>query len=237
MAYRSLVAMDTDELDRALRATLDDGRLSRSEKQVLGELLRESPLDSSRLGQLRARAFKLAKERTVEPRALEALDWVEDFVKLLAQQEPAPSAQTKARACFSPGDGCLSTILGELGRARKTADICVFTITDDRITSAILAAQQRRVVVRVITDNDKQHDVGSDIERLRGAGIALRVDMTEHHMHHKFALLDGATLLNGSYNWTRSAATFNEENLIVTSDAALVGSFARQFEAMWSRLA
>jgi mitochondrial cardiolipin hydrolase len=228
--------MDTDELDRALRATLDDGRLSRSEKQALGELLRESLLAEDRLGQLRARAFNLAKERTADPRALEALDWVEDFVRLLAQREAAPSVQSKARACFSPGDGCLATILGELGRARKTADICVFTITDDRITNAILAAHQRRVALRIITDNDKQHDFGSDIERLRGAGIALRVDITEHHMHHKFALLDGATLLNGSYNWTRSAATFNEENLIVTSDPALVGSFARQFEAMWAAL-
>jgi phosphatidylserine/phosphatidylglycerophosphate/cardiolipin synthase-like enzyme len=130
----------------------------------------------------------------------------------------------------------LSSILGELGRTRKTADICVFTITDDRISSAIVAAHQRRVAVRIITDNDKQHDFGSDIERLRGAGIALKVDATEHHMHHKFALLDGVTLLNGSYNWTRSAATFNEENLIVTSDSALVASFANQFEAMWRQL-
>lgn len=99
-----------------------------------------------------------------------------------------------------------------------------------------MAAYQRRVVVRVITDNDKQYDHGSDIERLRGAGIALKVDETEHHMHHKFAVLDGATLLNGSYNWTRSAATFNEENLIATSDAALVATFSRQFQEMWDRL-
>jgi phosphatidylserine/phosphatidylglycerophosphate/cardiolipin synthase-like enzyme len=228
--------MDTGELDRALRATLDDGRLSRTEKQALGELIRETPLDSSRLGQLRARAFKLAKECSAEPRALEALEWVEDFVKLLVQLEPAPSVASKSRACFSPGDGCLSSILAELGRTQKTADICVFTITDDRITSAIVAAHQRRVAVRIITDNDKQHDFGSDIERLRNAGIALKVDATEHHMHHKFALLDGVTLLNGSYNWTRSAATFNEENLIVTNDSALFASFARQFEAMWLQL-
>jgi mitochondrial cardiolipin hydrolase len=228
--------MDTAELDRALRATLDDGRLSRTEKQALGELIQETPLDASRLGHLRARAFKLARERSAEPGALAALEWVEDFVKLLVQLEPVPSVASKSRACFSPGDGCLSSILGELGRTRKTADICVFTITDDRISSAIVAAHQRRVAVRIITDNDKQHDFGSDIERLRGAGIALKVDATEHHMHHKFALLDGVTLLNGSYNWTRSAATFNEENLIVTSDSALVASFANQFEAMWRQL-
>jgi phosphatidylserine/phosphatidylglycerophosphate/cardiolipin synthase-like enzyme len=214
---------------------LDDGRLSRSEKQALGEILKETPLDANRLAQLRARAFTMAKERTADPRALEALEWVEGFVRLSAQLEPEPGG-ARSRACFSPGDGCLSTILGELGRTRKSADICVFTITDDRITSAIVAAHQRGAVVRIITDNDKQFDQGSDIERLRGAGVALKVDESEHHMHHKFAVLDGATLLNGSYNWTRSAATFNEENLIVTSDPALVATFSRQFLDMWRNL-
>jgi phosphatidylserine/phosphatidylglycerophosphate/cardiolipin synthase-like enzyme len=228
--------MDTDEIDRALRATLDDGRLSRAEKQALLELLQETPLDDNRLAQLRSRAFKLARERATDPRAGEALDWVEDFVKLTLQLAAPTRPVAESRACFSPGDGCLDMILGELGRARRSVDICVFTITDDRISSAILAAHSRRVALRIITDNDKQHDVGSDIERLRGAGIALKVDETEHHMHHKFALLDGARLLNGSYNWTRSAATFNEENLIVTSDAELVGVFTRQFQKMWDTL-
>jgi phosphatidylserine/phosphatidylglycerophosphate/cardiolipin synthase-like enzyme len=227
--------MDTEELDRALRATLDDGRLSRAERQALSALIAESPLDEGKLAQLRARAFSLAREKAAGPSAQELLGWLEELIKLLAHLRPESAAST-SRACFSPGDGCLMTILGELGKARKTADICVFTITDDRITSAILAAHARKVRIRIITDNDKQYDQGSDIERLRGAGIALRVDETEHHMHHKFALLDGTRLLNGSYNWTRSAATFNEENLIVTSDAALVATFTRQFEAMWQQL-
>ncbi len=227
--------MNTEELDHALRATLEDGRLSRSERQALTQVLEDTPLDGARLSQLRARAFVLAKERTTDPRALEALDWVEDLVKLLAHLDQ-PVAAGASRACFSPGEGCLTTILGELSRARRTADICVFTITDDRIARAILAAHARQVQVRVITDNDKQYDGGSDVARLRGAGIALKVDETEHHMHHKFAVLDGTTLLNGSYNWTRSAGAFNEENLVVTSEPGLVQTFSRHFAELWTAL-
>jgi cardiolipin hydrolase len=227
--------MNTEELDQALRVTLEDGRLSRAERQALSQVLHDTPLDTPRLSQLRARAFVMAKERTQDPRAREALDWVEDLVKLLAQLE-RPVAAGGSRACFSPGDGCLTAILGELSRVRRTADICVFTITDDRIAHAILAAHARAVQVRVITDNDKQYDGGSDIARLRAAGIALKVDETEHHMHHKFAVLDGATLLNGSYNWTRSAGAFNEENLVVTSEPALVQTFAGHFAKLWAAL-
>ena len=228
--------MDTQGFDRALLATLEDGRLSRAERQALSELLGEAPLDAAKLAQLRARAFAVAKERLADPGARALLEWVEDFVKLLVQRDVAPAATSNSRACFSPGEACLTEILGQLGRARKTADICVFTITDDRIARAILAAHARKVQVRVITDNDKQFDGGSDIERLRSAGISVTVDETEHHMHHKFAVLDGVTLLNGSYNWTRSASAFNEENLIVTSEPGLVQAFARQFGALWDAL-
>ncbi len=228
--------MNTVELDRALLATLEDGRLSRSERRALSQLLEEQPLDSSKLAQLRSRAFALAKDRLADPEARSLLEWTEDFVKLLAQLEAPTSGAARSRACFSPGDACLSSVIAELGRANTTADICVFTISDDRITSAILGAHQRGVAVRIITDNDKQYDAGSDIEQLRRAHIALRVDATEHHMHHKFAILDGAVLLNGSFNWTRSASRFNEENLIVTSDAALVATFAAQFARMWEAL-
>ena len=227
--------MNTEELDQALRATLEDGRLSRGERQALAEVLSETPLDAARLAQLRARAFVMARERTSDARALEALGWVEDLVKLLVQLE-VPAAASSSRAHFSPGEACLSAILGHLGKARSALDICVFTITDDRIARAILEAHARKVNVRIITDNDKQYDGGSDIDRLRGAGIVLKVDQTEHHMHHKFAIVDGATLLNGSYNWTRSASTFNEENLIVSSDAGLVAAFSRQFSALWAAL-
>jgi phosphatidylserine/phosphatidylglycerophosphate/cardiolipin synthase-like enzyme len=225
--------MDMEELDRALRATLDDGRLSRGERHALSEVLRDSPPGPGQLAQLRARVFALVEEQLNESKARELLAWLQGVIKLLAQLEsadPAPSS----RAYFSPGESCLTAILGALGRARQTADICVFTITDDRIFEALLVARQRGVALRIITDNDKQYDEGSDIARLRAAGISIKVDGDERHMHHKFAVLDSATLLNGSYNWTRGA-TLNEENLIVTDDRRLVASFARKFENLWTR--
>jgi len=228
--------MDLEELDRALRATLDDGRLSRTERRALSEVLREYPPSQSELGQLRARAFALVEAQLSEPRSRSLLAWLEGVIKVMAQHETTESAApaSNARACFSPGDDCLAAILGELDRAKESADICVFTITDDRIANALLGAQRRGVALRIITDNDKQYDEGSDIARLRDAGVSIRVDGDERHMHHKFAVLDSHTLLSGSYNWTRGA-TLNEENLILTTERRLVASFAHKFEALWTR--
>jgi cardiolipin hydrolase len=61
----------------------------------------------------------------------------------------------------------------------------------------------------------------------------VRTDTSEHHMHHKFALFDGAFLVTGSYNWTLSAASFNEENIIVSNDRRLIQAFSETFAKLW----
>jgi phosphatidylserine/phosphatidylglycerophosphate/cardiolipin synthase-like enzyme len=56
-------------------------------------------------------------------------------------------------------------------------------------------------------------------------------------MHHKFAVADGDLLLTGSYNWTRSASTENNENIIVSNNTPLVKQFQQEFDKMWRALA
>ena len=51
-----------------------------------------------------------------------------------------------------------------------------------------------------------------------------------------FAILDGATLLTGSYNWTRGAARDNEENFIVTTDPRFLAASVRNFGRLWTKL-
>ena len=48
------------------------------------------------------------------------------------------------------------------------------------------------------------------------------------------ALFDRARLITGSYNWTRSAAEHNHENLVVSEDEELVRAFGKTFERLWS---
>lgn len=230
--------MDTKPFEAHLKATLDDERLSRTERDALLALLKENGAPGSapeHLAQLRASAFRLVEEHIVDPKVRLLLAWLEDVIKVMARVAP-PAPTHSSKAYFSPGNDCRHAVIGEFGRAKKSADVCVFTITDDRITDAILAAHRRGVRVRVITDDDKSLDVGSDAERLARAGIVLRIDRTEHHMHHKYALFDELRLLNGSYNFTRSASEFNEENLILTEEEALVRVFREHFEGLWTAL-
>ena len=224
----------TDELDDMLRLTLEDYRLSRGERRALQATLKRWNANDQQLGLFRSRAFAIAREELSAGNADAILVWLEDVVKTLLPQ--ADDDEEEATAYFTPGDDCWQAIVRHLRRARESVDICVFTITDDRISSVIVETAQRGVAVRIITDNDKAFDAGSDIDRLRRAGLNIVVDQTEYHMHHKFALFDRRLLLTGSYNWTRGAAEYNEENLLVTNLASLVKRYAGEFDKLWNRL-
>lgn len=114
--------------------------------------------------------------------------------------------------------------------------ICVFTISDDRISDAIVRAHRNGISVKIITDNDKLHDTGSDIRELAAKGLEIRVDKTRSHMHHKFAIFDEARVLTGSYNWTRSAALYNHENVLITDNRQIVQDYSREFDRLWKQM-
>ncbi|GGK86679.1 phospholipase D-like domain-containing protein [Rufibacter glacialis] len=146
------------------------------------------------------------------------------------------SPHIRSTAYFSPGDDCLNAILAFIGAATSSLKICVFTISDDRITQAILAAHRKGISVQVLTDNEKLFDKGSDIRQLAKAGLQVKVDHTANHMHHKFALADQRHVLTGSYNWTRSAALYNHENVLVSSEPQVVADYSREFQRLWQEM-
>ncbi len=134
---------------------------------------------------------------------------------------------------FSPGEDCVNHIIDLINEAYNQLDICVFTISDDRISRAIVDAMKNRVEIRIISDNFKVEDTGSDILDLSRVGIPVKLDTTENHMHHKFMIVDKKIVLTGSYNWTRSAALYNQENIISTDDEEVVSKFSNEFEKLW----
>ena len=216
---------------QVLLKTLDDRRLSRAESQAFAELIKPVAGDERTLNRIRSTAFDVAREATEVIEARVVVDWLEAVLRVL-HGVTAPPHQI-AEAWFSPDPGCPARIVTAIREARQSIDICVFTITDDRLTEAILEAHQRGILIRLITDDEKRLDPGSDVSQMMVAGIVTRTDATPDHMHHKYAIFDERILLTGSYNWTRAAAAANDDNFIVTDDPQLVVPFRAHFERLW----
>jgi len=226
--------MDFAALDRELRATLADLRLDEEERAQLREL--GAGLKPDQVRYLRNRAFALAAEHLHEPATAQAaLTWLQQVVRTL--EIHAAAAREPASAHFSPGESCRQRIIGLCRAARSSVDVCVFTLADDLLAAELLAVHRRGLRLRLISDDDKRLDAGSDVERLAAAGVEVRLDRGLPHMHHKFALFDGRLLLSGSFNWTRSASTANHENLLVIEHAGLVADYQAEFERLWQRFA
>jgi mitochondrial cardiolipin hydrolase len=226
---------DFAELDRLLRDSAIDGVLDEDEKFELRQI--GDGLARDRVRYLRNRAFALVRERSSMADAvpLDLLRWLEQVIRTLdASADPPP---VEAQAYFAPGDDCLRKLRELCLGAKRTIDVCVYTISDDRLCVALIDAHRRGVMVRILSDDEKIHDAGSDVLRLRDFGLDVRVDDSQFHMHHKFALFDCRRLATGSFNWTRNASVGNEENLLVTDDARLVRAFAERFERLWGRYA
>jgi phosphatidylserine/phosphatidylglycerophosphate/cardiolipin synthase-like enzyme len=218
-----------DKLLTYLESSIADEVFSRTEKKTFKSLVSESMLDQNRLNFLRSKIYELASQKITSTNHQFILEWVKTANSALI----VPTVET-TDAFFSPGDACRNTIIRNIETATEKLHICVFTISDDSITNSLLTAHKKGVNIKIITDNDKSFDVGSDVEQLARAGVAVKMDTTPNHMHHKFMVSDQRSLITGSYNWTLSAAKYNHENIIVTREATVVKSFAQQFDQLWN---
>lgn len=224
----------TAALLRQFEQSFADSTLSVAEARELRRRLAAHGQQGTALATLRQQLFALARERfnSFEDKAV--VEWLEAASALLLPLAPPQPAHTTVH--FSPGMECVEAIRRFISQAAHQLDVCVFTISDDRITDSLLAAHRRGVSIRLLTDNDKLYDRGSDIVQLHASGLPIRIDQTTDHMHHKFALADRRLVLTGSYNWTRSAATANLENLLITDDSTAVQRYSAEFDRLWREM-
>ncbi|HEX9455401.1 MAG TPA: phospholipase D family protein [Candidatus Binatia bacterium] len=156
------------------------------------------------------------------------------------------TADMIVQACFSPEGKCSAHILREIEQAKRELLVAVYALTNDELANAIVQAKKRGVAVQVVVDRD--FDASNDRSKskfLEGQKIPLRrlsgskTKATEKDaglMHQKFAIIDRKIVFTGSYNWTHSADSLNDENLLLFRDAApLAEEYRKAFLRLWER--
>jgi len=53
-------------------------------------------------------------------------------------------------------------------------------------------------------------------------------------MHNKFAIIDNAIVLTGSYNWTVSASNNNQENILIIESKLVVSNYQNEYNKLWN---
>jgi len=223
-----------EEVVALMKESILDNVLVKSERKELQQLITEKRFGKRELDVLRSEVFKIAREYENQMPFQNLIDWIEKANKLTLTIPE--ETHTMSSVYFSPGNECKNAIIHHIKQAKETVEICVFTISDNDISRQILASHKKGIRIKVITDDEKINDIGSDIREMYDAGIPVRIDGTRSLMHNKFCVVDGEIIITGSYNWTNSAADRNFENILVNNNFKVVKSYQQEFEHLWDKL-
>ena len=151
---------------------------------------------------------------------------------------------------YSPAENLEVLEVRVIEQARETIDLAMYGFTDEPLARALRAAAERGVVIRLYRDNIQLGGRGDRTGLLLGhPNIHVRVkhNGSRNIMHLKAYVIDHRILRTGSANWSphgegaactggRCSPRQQQDNdLLFTTDSALVAAFERTFEALWAR--
>src|SRR4051812_33808121 len=130
---------------------------------------------------------------------------------------------------FSPGTDCGQLIIDKIRLAQKNVHVQAYSFTSDRIAKALVEVHKRGVEVKVILDDDKA-DKKSELDFLSRKGIDTWLDSSHEKAHSKIILIDGQTIITGSFNLTDRDEEKKADNLVlIDGKAKLIQAYEANF--------
>lgn len=143
---------------------------------------------------------------------------------------------------FSPSDGANSRIINTLNSANSDINIATMVITRNDIATTIINKYNSGIVnTNVVLDT--QNPTGnqfSNIQSSIASGHAV-LDVLTGILHHKFVVVDNYNaasdpqVLTGSHNWSSSAETKNDENILIVHDANIANQYYQAFYYLYNQ--
>jgi phosphatidylserine/phosphatidylglycerophosphate/cardiolipin synthase-like enzyme len=131
-----------------------------------------------------------------------------------------------------------------LGAAAKTIDFAAYSLTEPTVISTLLARAQAGVQIRIYLDRSEvEAEARGNAAMPTSAlhtlfnipNVQIKVKESIVLMHLKSYLVDGTTLRTGSANFSTQGEFEQDNDLILTDDAATIAAFEAKFGAMWAR--
>lgn len=183
---------------------------------------------------LRVRSTRLAQDYTAEFEEM----FVDDrFGPGSPADTPYPNLTvegTPLEIFFSPEDGTASRLVELVASARESVYFLAFAFTSDPLALALIERLQAGVpVAGVLDESQATTNFGGEYERLRQAGVDVRLDGNRYSMHHKVIIIDEQIVVTGSYNFSASAEERNDENTLIIHDAQLASAYLTEFRRVF----
>jgi phosphatidylserine/phosphatidylglycerophosphate/cardiolipin synthase-like enzyme len=146
-------------------------------------------------------------------------------------------------------------LIGErLATAQQSIDMALFVFSAQELADVLRERVEQGVEVRLLADPGFASRSFSEVLDLLGVALPDRFCKLEagnnpletplqgvgtprlargDKLHHKLAVIDGKSVITGSFNWSPSAAHQNDETLMLIHSPQLAAHFTREIDRMW----
>ena len=137
----------------------------------------------------------------------------------------------ETKVYFSPSGGCTDAVVKAISEAKASIRVQAYSFTSVPIAQAIVEAHKRGIDCKAILDKSQRTEKYSAADFLVNSGIETWIDDKPKIAHSKVIVIDDATVITGSFNFTKSAEQSNVENLLVIRSPTL----AKCYLDNWNR--
>jgi len=131
---------------------------------------------------------------------------------------------------FSPVDNVMDKLVAYVNAAQKSVRFMIFTYTDHRLSDAMIARARAGVTVEGVIEN-RGASQGALVP-LVCAKLPIKVDGNKYTMHHKVIIIDDNTVITGSFNFTNTADTANDDNILVIHSPEIAALYNQEFQRL-----
>jgi phosphatidylserine/phosphatidylglycerophosphate/cardiolipin synthase-like enzyme len=122
------------------------------------------------------------------------------------------------QVCFSPDEKCTAVIVEKINNAKSEILVQAYSFTSAPVAKALLTAHKNGVIVEAILDKSNKTGKYSSATFIANQGIPVFIDSQHPIAHNKIIIIDGKTVITGSFNFTKAAEKNAENVLVINSD-------------------
>ena len=185
---------------------------------------------------MRIRSVEMAEDYTKE---FEEMFVDDKFGPDVVAETPNPRViidDTPIDVYFSPDDHVQDSFVELIENAQESINFMAFSFTSDPIGDAVLARAEQGVTVSGVMEAEQvKSNIGTEFDPFSQAGLDVLLDGNDGQMHHKVMIIDESIVIFGSYNFTASAETKNDETLIVVYNKDIAAQFMDEFHRVYAQ--
>ena len=156
------------------------------------------------------------------------------YASLTAENSVKVQSGGELEVAFSPNGGATDLVIKVIQSAKSSVRVLAYSFTSAPIAQALVEAHKRGVDVQVVLDKSQKSAKYTSATFVANAGIPIRIDSRHAIAHNKVVIVDGHTVQQGSFNYTKAAEQSNGENVLVNwNNPKLADVYLKDWKRHW----